>query len=113
MIEFADELLARDGRLKAAVSGIYARHLANRPELAKVMRRLDRAREVDLGLAGSIWIDAEMPSDDRERAATSISALAVQDDLRGGRRYSSGIGPSVSSMLRGLAAWLPPRLGGG
>ena len=52
MIGFADELLGRDGRLSAAVSRIYARHLATRPELAATMRRLDRAKEVELGLAG-------------------------------------------------------------
>jgi predicted protein tyrosine phosphatase len=51
MIGFADELLGRHGRLSAAVSKIYARRLAGRPELAETMRRLDRAREVELGLA--------------------------------------------------------------
>jgi hypothetical protein len=50
MIEFADELRGRDGRLSAAVSRIYARQLATRPELAETMRRLNRAKEVDLGL---------------------------------------------------------------
>jgi hypothetical protein len=50
MIEFADELLDRRGRLVAAIAGIYARQLANRPELAEVMRRGNRAREVELGL---------------------------------------------------------------
>ncbi len=53
MIGFADELLGRDGRLRAAVSGVYARQLATRPELAETMRRLNRAKEVELGLAGS------------------------------------------------------------
>ncbi|MGD0565440.1 MAG: protein-tyrosine-phosphatase [Roseiarcus sp.] len=52
MIGFADALLDRDGRLSGAVSAIYARHLATRPELAATMRRLDRAKEVELGLAG-------------------------------------------------------------
>jgi predicted protein tyrosine phosphatase len=51
MIGFADELLGRDGRFSAAVAGIYARRLAARPELADTMRRLDRAREVELGFA--------------------------------------------------------------
>ena len=51
MIAFADELLGRDGRLSAAVAGIYARRLASRPELAETMRRLDRAREVEVGLS--------------------------------------------------------------
>ena len=52
MIEFADELLDRRGRLVAAIAGIYARQLANRPELAEIMRRGNRAREVELGLSG-------------------------------------------------------------
>ena len=52
MIEFADELLDRRGRLVAAIAGIYARQLANRPELAEIMRRGNRAREVELGLNG-------------------------------------------------------------
>ena len=51
MIGFADEILGRDGRFMAAVTGIYARRLAGRPELAETMRRLDRAREVELGLS--------------------------------------------------------------
>src|SRR5271170_4421062 len=51
MVGFADELLAREGRLSTAVSGIYARRLAARPELAETMRRLNRAREVELGLS--------------------------------------------------------------
>jgi hypothetical protein len=33
------------------VNRIYARRLALRPELAETMRGLDRAREVELGLA--------------------------------------------------------------
>jgi len=60
MIGFADELLGRDGRLSAAVRGIYARRLAARPELAETMRGLNRAREVELGLStrevGSAWL---------------------------------------------------------
>jgi len=52
MIEFADELLGREGRLSAAVGRIYARRLSARPELAETMRRLNRAKEVDLGLRG-------------------------------------------------------------
>jgi predicted protein tyrosine phosphatase len=51
MIGFADELLGRDGRLTEAVAGLYARRLAGRPELAETMRRLYRAREVELGLS--------------------------------------------------------------
>jgi predicted protein tyrosine phosphatase len=50
MIAFADELLDRDGQLSAAVAGIYARRLAIAPDLAETMRRLNRAREVELGL---------------------------------------------------------------
>jgi predicted protein tyrosine phosphatase len=50
MIGFADELLGRNGRLTAAVNKVYARRLATRPELADVMRRLEPAREVELGL---------------------------------------------------------------
>jgi hypothetical protein len=52
MITFADELLARQGRLVAATAGIYARQLATRPELAEIMRGGNRAREVELGLGG-------------------------------------------------------------
>jgi predicted protein tyrosine phosphatase len=51
MIGFADQRLGRDGRLSEAVRKIHARRLAARPELAEVMRRLGRAREVDLALA--------------------------------------------------------------
>ena len=52
MIELADELLDRRGRLIAAIAGIYARQLERRPELAEIMRRGNRAREVELGLNG-------------------------------------------------------------
>ena len=52
MIAFADELLDRRGRLMAATAGIYARQLAIRPELADLMRRGNRGREVELGLRG-------------------------------------------------------------
>src|SRR5580704_3335914 len=51
MIGFADEVLGREGRLSAAVAGIYTRRLATRPDLAETMRRLNRAREVDLALS--------------------------------------------------------------
>jgi predicted protein tyrosine phosphatase len=50
MIAFADELLGRDGRLNAAVASIYAKRLEISPDLAETMRRLNRAREVELGL---------------------------------------------------------------
>jgi predicted protein tyrosine phosphatase len=52
MITFADELLDRNGRLMAATAGIYTRQLERRPELGETMRRLNRAREVELGLSG-------------------------------------------------------------
>ena len=52
MIAFADEQLDRDGRLSAAVARIYTRRLDVDPELAETMRRLNRAREVELGLRG-------------------------------------------------------------
>ncbi len=51
MIGFADALLGRSGRLAAAVTPLYAGNLARKPELAEVMTRLNRRREVDLGLA--------------------------------------------------------------
>ncbi len=50
MVGFADEALGRDGRLLAAVSRIYARRLEAQPELAEMMRRVNRAREVEMGL---------------------------------------------------------------
>jgi predicted protein tyrosine phosphatase len=50
MIGFADDLLGRSGRLTDAVEALYARRLTERPELAEIMRRLDRGREVDVGL---------------------------------------------------------------
>jgi predicted protein tyrosine phosphatase len=52
MITFADELLNRQGRLMAATAGIYAQQLVRRPELGETMRRLNRGREVELGLNG-------------------------------------------------------------
>lgn len=51
MVEFADAILRRDGRLTAAVGTLYARSLAERPDLAEVMARLNRTREVALGRA--------------------------------------------------------------
>lgn len=53
MVEFADELLGRGGRLTAAVASLYARSLAAKPDLADVMTRLNRAREVELGRAAA------------------------------------------------------------
>lgn len=52
MIAFADGLLGRGGRLVAATGAIYAQQLAKRPELGEIMRRRNRAREVELGLGG-------------------------------------------------------------
>jgi hypothetical protein len=51
MIGIADEILGRDGRLGAVVGHIYARQLSTRPDLGETMRRLNRAKEVELGLA--------------------------------------------------------------
>jgi len=50
---FADDLLDRNGRLMTATTGIYAQQLVRRPELAETMRRLNRGREVELGLNGN------------------------------------------------------------
>jgi predicted protein tyrosine phosphatase len=52
MIRFADDLLDREGRLMAATASIYAKQLVKRPDLAEIMRRGNRAREVELGLNG-------------------------------------------------------------
>ena len=49
MIGFADEVLDRGGRLSAAVNKVYARRLGASPELAAIMRRLGRAKEVEIG----------------------------------------------------------------
>ena len=48
MIGFADDLLARSGRLSAALARLYARQLALRPDLADTMRQHGRGREVDM-----------------------------------------------------------------
>jgi predicted protein tyrosine phosphatase len=61
MIDFADELLARDGRLSAAVGRLYAHRLAERPELAEIMARLGRGREVAIAQR---WLEAH-PKDGR------------------------------------------------
>ncbi len=53
MMEFADALLGRDGRLVAAAASLYAGNLARRPDLADIMTRLNRSREVALGLAAA------------------------------------------------------------
>jgi predicted protein tyrosine phosphatase len=51
MIGFADEILGRS--LMGSVSRLYARRLAAHPELGETMRRLNRAREVELGMAAA------------------------------------------------------------
>lgn len=48
MISYADDLLHRGGRLRAAANELYAQRLAARPDLAEVMRQLGRGREVAL-----------------------------------------------------------------
>jgi predicted protein tyrosine phosphatase len=53
MIAFADDLLARGGRLTAALRRHYGRRLAARPELAATMRGLNRAREVEIAVQPS------------------------------------------------------------
>jgi len=53
MIEFADGLLGRSGRLTTALGRHYARQLAARPDLAGPMRRAGRGREVDMGLSAA------------------------------------------------------------
>lgn len=53
MIGFADDILGRAGRLTAAVATLYARSLAERPDLAEVMTRYNRVREVELGRAAA------------------------------------------------------------
>ncbi len=51
MTEMADAILGRAGRLTAAAATLYAGNLTRRPDLAEVMTRLNRRREVDLGRA--------------------------------------------------------------
>lgn len=53
MTEFADEILGRGGRLVAAAATLYAGNLAAKPDLVDVMGRLNRSREVALGLAAA------------------------------------------------------------
>jgi predicted protein tyrosine phosphatase len=75
MIGFADELLDRGGRLLAAAAAIYARRLAAQPELAEIMRRGNRAREVELGLGGP------RPGP-LKRAMRVVSRFAMDEDSR-------------------------------
>jgi predicted protein tyrosine phosphatase len=74
MITFADEFLDRRGRLIAATAGIYGTQLAKRPELAEIMRRGNRGREVELGLS------RKQPGL-RKRAMRIVSPLAISEDL--------------------------------
>jgi predicted protein tyrosine phosphatase len=48
MVEFADTLLGRQGRLLTALADLYAWQLAKRPETEHFMRTHGRGREVDL-----------------------------------------------------------------
>jgi predicted protein tyrosine phosphatase len=50
MIGFADDQLARGGRLTAGLRRLYGRRLVGRPELADAMRRLNRASEVEMAV---------------------------------------------------------------
>ncbi len=50
MIAFADRRLGRAGRLTTATNDLYRRHLTRRPDLAGLMTKLGRAREVAIGL---------------------------------------------------------------
>lgn len=50
MIAFADELLGRDGRLSAALAGLYAKQLGKQPEIEFFMREHGRGPEVDMAL---------------------------------------------------------------
>jgi predicted protein tyrosine phosphatase len=54
MIEIADELTGRGGRLVAALGRHYALQLGRRPELEKFMRENGRGREIDLASRSSI-----------------------------------------------------------
>jgi predicted protein tyrosine phosphatase len=74
MITFADQLLDRRGRLIAATAGIYATQLATRPELAEIMGRGNRSREVELGLSGK-------QAGPFKRAMRIVSRLAMNEDL--------------------------------
>ncbi len=48
MIELADDLLARGGRLVAALRGLYGRQIVDRPELVAGIRRVGREREIEM-----------------------------------------------------------------
>jgi len=48
MVEFADDLLGREGRLVSALGRLYRQQLSDHPRLAETMRRLGRAREIEM-----------------------------------------------------------------
>lgn len=48
MIQYADDLLSRQGRLVAGLSRHYGRQIQRKPELSQWMRELGRGREVDM-----------------------------------------------------------------
>lgn len=51
MVELADDLLGREGRLTAALGRLYAVQLANRPEMGPYLRKHGRGREVDMAVS--------------------------------------------------------------
>ncbi|MDX7953810.1 protein-tyrosine-phosphatase [Lichenihabitans sp. Uapishka_5] len=53
MIGFADELLGRQGRFTAALGRLYARRLAEAPEIAAFMHANGRSQEISLAEAGA------------------------------------------------------------
>jgi predicted protein tyrosine phosphatase len=81
MIAFADELLDRQGRLITATGAIYARQLSARPELAEIMRRGNRAREVELGLSGAQPGPVTQPGP-LKRAMQAVARFAMDEDSR-------------------------------
>ena len=54
MIDFADDLLARNGRLNAALGRLYRQQLARRPDLAETMRYHRRGHEIDMAEASAL-----------------------------------------------------------
>jgi predicted protein tyrosine phosphatase len=48
MMEFADDLLGREGRLVSALGRLYKQQLVERPRLADAIRRLGRRREIEM-----------------------------------------------------------------
>src|SRR5262249_1769564 len=48
MVEFADTLMGRQGRMMSALANLYAQQLVKRPETEHFMRTHGRSREVDL-----------------------------------------------------------------